>query len=84
MLEEVLPWQGAESDNPTLIEEAENLDQEVIIQSRVLLARRQVPKKCLYCILDKITTKRPQYQTRRQLDAQADGRSTKIVRVFKG
>ena len=38
------PVERAESDNPSLIEEAESLDQEVIIQSRVLLARRQIPK----------------------------------------
>ena len=39
-----MPVERAEIDNPTLVEEAENLDQEVVIQSRVLLAHRQVPK----------------------------------------
>ena len=38
------PVERAESDNPSLIKEVESLDQEVIIQSRVLLARRQIPK----------------------------------------
>ena len=32
-------------DNPTLIAEEEALDHEVVIQSRVLMAKRQVPKQ---------------------------------------
>ena len=35
----------AEVDNPTLIAEEEALDHEVVIQSRVLMAKRQVPKQ---------------------------------------
>ena len=32
-------------DNPTLIAEEETLDHEVVIQSRVMMAKRQVPKQ---------------------------------------
>ena len=39
------PVERAEVDNPTLIAEEEALDHEVVIQSRVLMAKRQVPKQ---------------------------------------
>ena len=39
------PIERAEVDNPTLIAEEEALDHEVVIQSRVLMAKRQVPKQ---------------------------------------
>ena len=39
------PVERAEVDNPTLIAEEEALDHEVVIQSRVLMANRQVPKQ---------------------------------------
>ena len=39
------PMERAEVDNPTLIAEEEALDHEVVIQSRVLMAKRQVPKQ---------------------------------------
>ena len=35
----------AEVDNPTLIAKEEALDHEVVIQSRVLMAKRQVPEQ---------------------------------------
>ena len=39
------PIERAEVDNPTLIAEEEALDHEVVIQSRVLMAKRQVTKQ---------------------------------------
>ena len=39
------PMEQAEVDNSTLIAEEEALDHEVVIQSRVLMAKRQVPKQ---------------------------------------
>ena len=39
------PIERAEVDNPTLIAEEEALDHEVVIPSRVLMAKRQVPKQ---------------------------------------
>ena len=39
------PVELAEMDNPTLIAEEEALDHEVVIQSKVLMAKRQVPKQ---------------------------------------
>ena len=39
------PIERAEVNNPTLIAEEEALDHEVVIQSRVLMAKRQVPKQ---------------------------------------
>ena len=39
------PVELAEVDNPTLITKEEALDHEVVIQSRVLMAKRQVPKQ---------------------------------------
>ena len=39
------PVEQAEVDNPTLIAKEEALDHEVVIQSRVLMAKRQVPKQ---------------------------------------
>ena len=39
------PMERAEVDNPTLIAKEEALHHEVVIQSRVLMAKRQVPKQ---------------------------------------
>ena len=39
------PLEWAEVDNPTLIANEKALDHEVVIQSRVLMAKRQVPKQ---------------------------------------
>ena len=39
------PVERAEADNPTLIVKEEALDHEVVIQSRALMAKRQVPKQ---------------------------------------
>ena len=39
------PMERAEVDNPTLIAKEEALDHEVVIQSRVLMAKKQVPKQ---------------------------------------
>ena len=39
------PVEQAEVDNPTLIAKEEALDHEVVIHSRVLMAKRQVPQQ---------------------------------------
>ena len=39
------PVECAEVDNPTLIAQEDALDHEVVIKSRVMMAKRQVPKQ---------------------------------------